>query len=270
MGRLTGLINLVLAGLCVYFGLQIVDVWEENGPASRAAQAAPATPPTVNADGRPPSRPLPPETAYAVIEDRNLFSPDRTGPEADEEETEAPAKVQSAPTSVGLFGVMILKDVKKALVDDIDGSDSRPSQWVYEGDTVRGWTVETIEKDRITLTSANGTHDLSLYDRRKRRAAGKSGKDGPTVVGALENEKRTKSQADGVEKPNSQVTDAVEQLNDKQQSDSPNASSTDMKQPKRENIERQTDNAEDTEASAEYEIVKTPFGEIRRKREQTQ
>ena len=199
MGRWTGLINLALAGLCVYFGLQIVDVWEENGPATQTAQAAPTATPTVNPDGLPPSRPVPPETAYAVIVDRNLFSPDRTGPEADEEEPEPPAKVRSAPTGVGLFGVMILKDVKKALVDDIDGSDNRPSQWVQEGETVRGWTVEAIGKDRITLSSANGTHDVSLYDRRKRRAAGKSDKKGPTVVNTGAEAKRGKPSEDGTE-----------------------------------------------------------------------
>lgn len=267
MGRLTGLINLVLAGLCVYFGLQIVDVWEENGPASRAAQAAPTTTQTVNADGRPPSRPVPPETAYAVIEDRNLFSPDRTGPEADEEETEAPAKAQSAPTGVGLFGVMILKDVKKALVDDIDGSDSRPSQWVYEGDTVRGWTVETIEKDRITLTSANGTHDLSLYDRRKRRAAGKSGKDGPTVVNTGAEAKRDQPFEDGTEQAEqaSPKPKPTESQGPKKQPEPPaSESSPAPPNPPKNRMTSQDDGSRNPPKSPKYEIIQTPFGEIRK------
>lgn len=88
----------------------------------------------------------------AEILDRPLFTPGRHPPEAQadaaaEEEEKKPPELQSR-----LAGVMIRPDESEALF----ARDGEKPIAVGEGDEIDGWTVDTIEADRVVLTSDFG------------------------------------------------------------------------------------------------------------------
>ena len=88
----------------------------------------------------------------AEILDRPLFTPGRHPPEAQadaasEEEEKKPPELQSR-----LAGVMIRPDESEALF----ARDGEKPVAVGEGDEIDGWTVDTIEADRVVLTSDFG------------------------------------------------------------------------------------------------------------------
>jgi hypothetical protein len=95
---------------------------------------------------------LPPLASYAAIVERPLFSPSRR-----------PAP--GAPTTLGpsiesryrLVGIIAAGAKKKALI-----ADGARRVEIAEGDTLDGWTVTGIGKDRVTLTSPAGEAALKL------------------------------------------------------------------------------------------------------------
>ena len=75
----------------------------------------------------------------------------------------APAPAPTpAPVDPGLAlgGVIITPDVKKAYV--VSKANSRGT-WASEGDSVMGWTVQSIDAGSARLGQANRTIDLHLY-----------------------------------------------------------------------------------------------------------
>lgn len=94
----------------------------------------------------------------AEILDRPLFTPGRKPPQAkedmatdDEEEQAKPPELQSR-----LAGVTIRPDYSEALF----ARDGEKPVAVKEGDEIDGWTVDSIERDRVVLTSDFGERVL--------------------------------------------------------------------------------------------------------------
>jgi len=66
-----------------------------------------------------------------------------------------------------LFGVILIDDQKKALVSDVDKTGKGSSIWVKKGDTIDGFMVESIEKDRMIVTQKGNNFVIFLYDEKK-------------------------------------------------------------------------------------------------------
>ena len=83
---------------------------------------------------------------YRETAARPLFSPTRRPPVA-VEATPAPAP---KPVSLRLDGLIVTRDRKEAMITE-SGEGKRLR--LREGDTVAGWTVRRIERDKVLLTS---------------------------------------------------------------------------------------------------------------------
>jgi general secretion pathway protein N len=115
-------------------------------PAVRAVASSPAqaTAPALPA--------LPPLASYAAIVERPLFSPSRRpAPGA------RTAPGPSIESRYRLVGIIAAGPKKKALV-----AEGARRVEIAEGDTLDGWTVTAIGKDRVTLTSPTGEAALKL------------------------------------------------------------------------------------------------------------
>jgi hypothetical protein len=115
--------------------------------------------------------PAPVVSDFAETFDRPLFSPDRRRHTIKIEEDPAPAPVLSAPSSTVetpivtspaplLLGISIAGQTAQALLK-VDGQDQ--PVWHRNGDTVAGWTIAGIGKDRATLQQNSQTSVLLLY-----------------------------------------------------------------------------------------------------------
>lgn len=103
---------------------------------------------------------MPPLTAYAEIAERPLFTPSRRPPDADED-----ASVEQAQTAgPGLF---ILTGVILSGTEKIAFLASRSSDEVKrlrEGDDMDGWTLVSVEPDKVVLRSTGREQEVLLED----------------------------------------------------------------------------------------------------------
>lgn len=107
---------------------------------------------------------------YDPIVSNNPFSPNRTGwapPEAKTEPTmpgsippeegggqpvEDQPKPRGTPTKITLRGILILGNIRKALVENPDQtSNKKPFVFIEEGEEIAGYKVKNIEPDRVKL-----------------------------------------------------------------------------------------------------------------------
>jgi len=95
---------------------------------------------------------LPPLASYAAIVERPLFSPSRRP--APGAQTALGPSIESR---YRLVGIIAAGTKKKALV-----ADGARRIEIAEGDTLDGWTVTAIGKDRVALTSPTGDAALKL------------------------------------------------------------------------------------------------------------
>ena len=140
LNQTLGAAALVFAGIAV---------WPWLVPPIPAVRAAASPPAQTTA---PPLPSLPPLASYAAIVERPLFSPSRrpaVGARA--------ALGPSIESRYRLVGIIAAGPKKKALV-----AEGARRVEIAEGDTLDGWTVTTIGKDRVTLTSPTGEAALKL------------------------------------------------------------------------------------------------------------
>ncbi len=183
------LINLVLAVFAVFFGLKAYGVWSE-GEKSFSEE------PLIE---KPSSRPkkrivkkrMPPESDYRVVVERTLFSPERVSPDLQEEDPEA-EEIKDLKVSgkrFFLYGVVLTDDYKAALITNSEVKPGKRKQkWVMVGDTVGGFRVAGIKKDRIILAQGSREYEILLYDKDepKKRAPATKTKAESTVVKAAQ------------------------------------------------------------------------------------
>lgn len=178
------LINLVLAVFAIFFGLKAYGVWSEEEKTALEMQAVESH--KARPKKRIVKRRMPPESDYSVVVERTLFSPERALPDLQEEE---PAVEEIKDLKVSgkrffLYGVILTDDYKAALITDTEVKRGKKKQkWVMVGDTVGGFSVADIKKDRIILAQGAMEYEILLYDKDKpKRGAPVIKKAKPTVI----------------------------------------------------------------------------------------
>lgn len=202
------IINLAIAGLVAFLGINAVREWsgKEDGvstveqvPAAAADKAKPASPKVV----QPAAISIPPQEAFKVVVEKNLFAAER---EEIKEEVKAPpppppakqAKKEPEPPkwNFTLYGVLISKAYKGALLSFAEEQAQRrraPSPqarqpggpgWYETGEGEGDWKVASIEKEKVVISVGGASTEVLLYDREKpkQRVVAVAKNQGPTVV----------------------------------------------------------------------------------------
>ena len=91
-----------------------------------------------------------PPSDYTIIAEQNLFHPDRKIPA--EKKAEAP---KTQPEFV-LYGTLLAGDISLAYIEDMKSPQSTPGRGkrqttLKKGDTLSGFTLKEIEKDKIVM-----------------------------------------------------------------------------------------------------------------------
>jgi hypothetical protein len=100
------------------------------------------------------------DTQIASILERPLFAPDRRGPPAPKTPDQSAGQAASAaPEITGRLGGITIGpgEDKEAVFER--GEGEKPLV-VKEGDDVDGWTVSSIESDKVVLTSTFGQREI--------------------------------------------------------------------------------------------------------------
>ncbi len=176
-----------------------------------------------------------PERRYAPLVERNPFSPERGRNRLGEEETAVVVTENVKPaTNIKLYGVVMAGDFCRALITNPDRkSGQRPNIWVETGQRIGDYRIEKIEKDRVILSKKGIRYQVELFAPGKRRGAAAPRSARPAHPGAASSKKVITID---VPKP----------------------------KPKPGKISRGESKIEAGQGG--YEIIKTPFGNIRRKK----
>jgi hypothetical protein len=142
----------VAAALLVYAAVSNPVVPPRRAPASPPSAAA--APPSVEVA----QFAAPPLTTLTESVERPLFSAGRRPLAPDQ-----PAAAAATPIKKGEFvlvGVSIRTDRRDAL---LRRNSTGTLAWVGEGDKLEGWTVKTVQPDRVTLEQGSEREELDLW-----------------------------------------------------------------------------------------------------------
>ncbi|MDM8522737.1 hypothetical protein QUF80_05130 [Desulfococcaceae bacterium HSG8] len=245
----TWLMSIVLAAFAVFFGVKTYDIWslserpDMKMPAPARKSEAPVKK-SVN-------RRMPSETAYNVVADRNLFSPDRAEFIPEEPESEPEVKpLRVSGKKITLYGVILTDHYQSALIDNpLRGPDERKNKWVKTGDTIGELEVAEIRKGSILLTEGDDTYEIPLYDKTKPKRQGKIKKASKPTVIVSESAKEQKEGQKG-------AGPKVREIN------TPFGKMT----RKTKKAAEQIVSEEKAPEEAEFEVVDTPFGKVTRRK----
>lgn len=197
------LANIILAVFTVFFGMKAYGVWSQREQGF--SEMHPIKRPLPRPEKEIVKRNIPPESDYEVVVSSNLFRPDRSklGQGKSESKAESVLKVDYALLKrleatlrrIIVYGVIISKDYKKALVTNVQSSHNKGSRrqrrqpiikrtkWIKVGDTLGEFKVNDIREASVLLAAAGNQYQVFLYDedRPKRRVAVER-KESPTVV----------------------------------------------------------------------------------------
>ena len=163
--RAGGLLTLLWAVLCIGAGGVVVFEWLHP---PRLKQ--PIAPPGQVASGIPEVTPskgfaIPPVSQYSEIIERPLFLTDRRPVHEEAPPPEAPLPEPPKDEKLTLLGVVLAPDITMALVqDDKTGKVAR----LRIGEQVNGWQLQSVQINRISLSSGGAVLELPL-ERNKRR-----------------------------------------------------------------------------------------------------
>ncbi len=202
------LINTVLAIFVVFLCLRAYGVWSQEEPGGESNRKPKKMAGIVEKPGSSvDERLVPAEKDYAVVIDKNLFSPERKESLPEEKKpTQEEDKLFSVEKKnleemldkIVIYGLVITKDAAKALVTDVSyepvvrrGRRLKlkkltvgKTKWVSAGDRVGEFEVAEIKSDRISLRIKGNDYELLLYDKEKLKPHKQViKKSGPTVVG---------------------------------------------------------------------------------------
>ena len=167
--------NIVLAVLVVFFSVNAYKIWDEDADAGKEEPIV-KTEAQKAAAGRGEKfvkRLMPAESAYDIVADQNLFSPDREEYVPDEPEPEAApeplvSKDRISGETITLYGIIISEDYKKALINNPKRQSGESEQiWVAIGDAVSNLKVADIQKESIILAEGKKKYEVLLYDKNK-------------------------------------------------------------------------------------------------------
>ncbi len=251
------LINIILGVFIIFFAVKTYDVWFAKKEKEEIRLSA-----TENNENYSvkefSKRNLPSESNYRVIVDKNLFREERTeylpDPEPDAElepssESEPEIKtLDGFGVKIELYGVVIWKDYKKALITNTERERGKTGEkWVEKGDTIleikrRNKDVELIVdeifEDRILVKGGDDRYEILLYDKdNPKKRANVARNRGPKVV--------------------SSASDPAK----KQKIVKKSAPSKGQETKKKPNVKKASP------SEPEYEVINTPFGEIKRRKQ---
>jgi hypothetical protein len=235
------LINVILALCTLFAGSMAYRVWVHEEPSEWDAHTSA---PSVSAPEKtqPNEGTFLRESAYRVIAERSLFSPDRKEilPEEPREKTEEEQLLISG-RKINLYGVIIMEDERKALIDNpVRKPDERWKIWVRVGDTLSDFRVAAIEPESILLKQGENEYEIPLYTDEKK---------GPQFS--------PQSRA-----PSPSMPTVVNTETGKPSSQAKVASEGNTKSGARPRAIKEKENS----ATGEFETVETPFGTIKRKK----
>lgn len=143
-------LGIVLAALCLGLGALVASELG-NAPVKTRDQTPTAATekPTSSAA---PSFALPPLQRFGIVTDRPLFSPDRKPPQHTDD-------TAGAWSSFVLAGIIITPQSRKALV--LHGKPQTVAH-LQEGQTLEGWTIASIDPDRVVFRDGLNEHELRL------------------------------------------------------------------------------------------------------------
>lgn len=146
------LVGALCVGLCGIVLAELSDTPPPSTPNPTAALRPPAS--GDGGDSRPFS--MPPPNAFAEVIERPLFSVTRRPP-APNAGGAADAKIDFV-----LVGIVASTDERRALVQH--GQPTRVDR-ISEGDSLSGWRVESILRDRVIFQNADRRLELKAKDR---------------------------------------------------------------------------------------------------------
>ena len=181
------IINILLAGFVVFFGVLSFEVWSRGDEKIPEMQTGKSPEKALPAKGIA-ERTVPPDATFAIVAEKNLFSSSRSEiiPEKQKKQ-EGPLKISEK--QIFLYGIMVVGNTKKALISNPDpgpnaGKKSVKDKWVTLGDTIGTFSVTDIQKDRLILADGANKHEILLFDKSKpaRQVAAAQKPAAPTVV----------------------------------------------------------------------------------------
>ncbi len=252
-------INIGLALGVIFFSVKTYDVWSQKE--RQYPETIPLTRQSTSQERQFAMRTLPPESTYRAIADKNLFSEDRIEylpPTPDPElelvlENEAEIKpFEGFGKSVNLYGVFIWDDIRRALITNPNAQRDEPRDiWVEKGDVllevrrhnkIATLKVDDILVDRILVRDESDKYEILLYDRdRPRHRETIQTDQSPAVISSQETPRTTAQPRRTHPQRRDQVRDQVLESGNM---DSPN---------------------QKNQTEPQYEIINTPFGEIKRR-----
>lgn len=172
------MMNLILAAVSLFFGINAYQVWNRDTDPGKAAAVA------ERAESKPEEDPverfvrrrMPAESAYEIVAVQNLFSPDRREmlPEEPSPDAEPEPAVMTHPISgeaIILYGVVIREESRKALINNPGKqTGGRDQIWVKAGDALANLKVHEIREDRIFLTEGSRKYEILLHDKNKAKS----------------------------------------------------------------------------------------------------
>jgi hypothetical protein len=247
-------INIALALICALLLFKTIDVWRSDPTPSgqwTKIREGQSESPGKGGGARLVDSRVPPKSAFENIGAKNLFSADRAEylpPAAEVEEIGQIAEEQAPKVDgrqIQLFGVVLMQDVAKALISDPSVKSGRgQSRWVAPGDSIGQLRVDSVEPDSVVLADERQKRfRVALHAANKARsgvaAAPATAAARPTVV---------------TTQPTPETRPAA--------ATATSASSTTTSQPER------PATVESPPGNKDYVIIQTPFGEMRRPRNQ--
>lgn len=102
----------------------------------------------------------PPESRFEVIALRPLFNPDRLP--AEEEAAPAPEAASDSLPDMVVTGIIMAGEDSVAILEPARPGSKAQRLMLRKGDTVQGWTLESIEADRIALSKGEESGVIEL------------------------------------------------------------------------------------------------------------
>lgn len=155
------IVSLILAGLCVVFGVVVLLEWSRLESQLRDRQSAIVTPIESELSFEKISEvdlELPVIDSYTDLIERPLFVEGRRPLEESDDALQQADKYQGE-IRAKLMGIYSGSDGMTALILDAEGKYVR----VKKQDSVDGWQVEALFPDRVTLKQGVETQDLKLH-----------------------------------------------------------------------------------------------------------
>ncbi len=228
--------NILLAMVMFFFSVQAYRTWtapEESQPKAQPSKQTSSMKKSTSTLAR---FNMPPEPTFEDVARKNLFAKDRME-KIPEEPNEEQIEVKSTQAKISgkrivLDGIIFTEDKKMALIRNPKRKKGdKKFIWIQEGQSIGNLKDFAIEEDRLIIKDKGKKHAILLYDQ-------KPGKNNSASASTPSKSKKKSSNTTTVVSADKNPT--------KQSQPSPRV--------------------EENQGNGEYEIVKTPFGNLRRKR----